>query len=94
MSENGADPSSIQAVRRACTWPMRRCCAEPKDLKIAPWTMSVPMAIDGLKPNTSTSSGVISDPPPMPVRPTSSPIRSPARESFQSTSGLPAERRG
>ena len=36
MSENGADPSSIHAVSRACTWPMRRCWAAPNDLKIAP----------------------------------------------------------
>ena len=91
-SENGAEPSSIHAVRRACTCPMRRCWAAPNDLKIAPWTMSVPIAIDGLKPNSSTSSGVISEPPPMPVIPTSRPTRSPARESFQSMSAPVAER--
>ena len=86
MSENGADPSSIQAVSLAWTWPIRRCWTAPNDLKIAPWTMSVPIAIDGLKPKTRTRSGVISEPPPMPVKPTSSPIRSPASESFQSMS--------
>ena len=58
-------------------------------LEDRPRTMSVPIAIDGLKPKSKTRSGVISDPPPMPVKPTSSPIRSPASESFQSTSPPP-----
>ena len=39
MIENGTDPSSIQAVSRACTWPSRRCWTAPKDLKIAPCTI-------------------------------------------------------
>jgi hypothetical protein len=47
--------------------------------------MSVPIATDGLKPKTRTSIGVINEPPPIPVMPTSRPMRSPATESFQST---------
>src|SRR5215210_5419244 len=52
----------------------------PNDLKIAPCRMSVPIAIVGLNPNTSTSNGVISEPPPMPVMPTRSPINRRERE--------------
>jgi hypothetical protein len=52
---------------------------------MAPWRMSVPIATDGLKPKIRTSIGVIKEPPPIPVMPTSKPIRSPATESFQST---------
>ena len=84
-SEHGADPSSIQPVSRACTVPSWRCRTAPNDLKIAPWRMSVPIATVGLNPNRNTSMGVISDPPPIPVMPTSTPMRSPASESFQST---------
>jgi hypothetical protein len=39
----------------------------------------------GLNPNRNTSIGVISDPPPIPVMPTSRPMSRPASESFQST---------
>jgi hypothetical protein len=48
--------------------------------------MSVPIATVGLKPNRNTSIGVISEPPPIPVIPTRTPMSSPAIESFQSTS--------
>src|SRR5687768_14899237 len=71
---------------------MRRCWTAPNDLKIAPWTMSVPIAIDGLKPKNRTRSGVISEPPPIPVTPTRSPISRPARESFQSMTAGPRGR--
>jgi hypothetical protein len=39
--------------------------------------MSVPIAVVGWMPKIRISSGVISDPPPMPVMPTSTPIPSP-----------------
>ena len=46
----------------------------------------MPIATVGLKPKRKTSIGVISEPPPIPVMPTSTPMNSPAIESFQSTS--------
>ena len=45
----------------------------------------MPIATVGLKPKRKTSIGVISEPPPIPVIPTSTPMKSPAIESFQST---------
>ena len=45
----------------------------------------MPIATVGLNPNRNTSIGVINEPPPIPVMPTSRPISSPASESFQST---------
>ena len=83
-SENGADPSSIQSVSRAWTVPSCLCRAAPNDLKIAPCRMSVPIATVGLKPKKKTSIGVIREPPPIPVMPTSTPMSSPASDSFQS----------
>src|SRR3954466_7914992 len=50
--------------------------------------MSVPIATVGLKPKTRISIGVIREPPPMPVMPTSKPISRPASDSFQSISAL------
>ena len=48
----------------------------------------MPIATVGLKPKRKTSIGVISEPPPIPVIPTSTPMKSPASESFQSTAAL------
>src|ERR1700742_3733254 len=41
--------------------------------------MSVPIAVVGEVPKMRISNGVIRDPPPMPVMPTSTPIQSPKR---------------
>src|SRR5262245_22010843 len=41
--------------------------------------MSVPIAVVGLMPKISTSSGVMIEPPPMPVRPTRKPTPKPKR---------------
>src|SRR5688500_18268552 len=41
--------------------------------------MSVPIAVVGLTPKTRTSSGVISDPPPIPVSPTRKPTPKPKK---------------
>ena len=78
-SDIGALVMNIQAPRRACTVPSRRWRMPPAVLKIAPCAMSVPIATVGLNPKTITSSGVISEPPPMPVSPTSAPTRAPLR---------------
>src|SRR5687768_1890303 len=88
MSEHGAEASSIQSVSRACTVPSWRCRTAPKDLKMAPCRMSVPIATVGLNPKRKTSIGVISEPPPMPVMPTRRPMSSPAMASFGSIAAL------
>ena len=76
-SDIGPEPRNIQSVSRACTVPSRRCRTAPKLLKIAPWRTSVPTASVGLKPKKITRMGVSSEPPPIPVSPTSTPIRNP-----------------
>ena len=48
---------------------------------MAPWRMSVPIAVDGLKLKRKMRIGVMSAPPPMPVIPTSNPVTRPARAS-------------
>ena len=57
--------------------PLRRCCQPPTVFVSAPYAMSVPIATTGCVPITISSSGVISDPPPIPVSPTSTPTPSP-----------------
>ena len=83
--EAGTEPRAIQKASRACTWPSARCRAAPIVLKMAPCRMSVPTARTTLKSKTSTRMGVISDPPPIPVRPTRIPIRSPVSVNCQVT---------
>ena len=77
-SDIGAEPSSIQPASCARTLPILRCWNAPTVLKIAPWAMSEPTATAGLTPKRMTRMGVISEPPPMPVMPTSVPMNSPA----------------
>src|SRR5688500_4719921 len=48
---------------------------------MAPWRMSVPIAVAGLKLKRKMRIGVIRAPPPMPVIPTSNPVTRPARTS-------------
>jgi hypothetical protein len=76
-SDIGPEPRNIQSVNRACTVPSRRCRIAPKLLKMAPWRTSVPTARVGLKPKKITRIGVNNEPPPIPVSPTSMPIRNP-----------------
>ena len=56
-------------------------------------TRSLDTAVSGSTPNTRTSSGVMSAPPPMPVRPTTKPTPSPPSTSPRSTPNPPAGRR-
>ncbi len=51
----------------------------------------MPTARVGLKPNTRMRIGVISDPPPIPVNPTSAPISRPVTESCQVICDLPGD---
>src|SRR5215213_1500767 len=46
---------------------------------MAPYVRSVPTAVTGLTPKTTIRSGVMSEPPPIPVRPTSMPTPNPKR---------------
>src|SRR3954465_13556876 len=66
-----------------CTVPSLRCRNAPNVLKIAPWKMSVPTAVVGLKPKRMIRIGVISEPPPTPVRPTIRPRPRPVSVSCQ-----------
>src|SRR5216117_2985580 len=84
-SDSGPEPRNIHSVSRACTVPSWRWRIAPKLLKIAPWRMSVPTAYVGLKPKRITRIGVISEPPPMPVRPTIEPISRPVSVNCQVT---------
>ena len=77
-SDIGAEPTSIHMARGTCTLPSCRCRTAPKDLKTAPCRMSVPTAVFGSKPKSRISIGVINEPPPIPVMPTSTPIIRPA----------------
>src|SRR4051794_12943525 len=51
----------------------------PAVLVIAAYPMSVPIAVVGLTPKRRTSSGVIRDPPPIPVMPTRKPTPKPKK---------------
>jgi hypothetical protein len=82
-SDIGALPRNIQPDSCACTVPRLLCRIAPTVLKIAPWRMSVPTASVGLNPKTITRIGVINEPPPIPVMPTSVPISRPVRTNCQ-----------
>jgi hypothetical protein len=50
---------------------------------MAPWAMSVPIAVVGLNPRKITMMGVRSEPPPIPVIPTRVPTSRPESASCQ-----------
>lgn len=62
-----------------CTVPRARWVMVPALLVIDAKARSVPTATDGLTPNSKVRSGVISEPPPTPVMPTSRPTAKPDR---------------
>ncbi len=59
------------------TVPWRKCRQPPTVFVTAPYARSVPTAVTGFTPTTMIRRGVISEPPPMPVRPTSAPTPRP-----------------
>src|SRR3546814_9036258 len=67
------------------TVPRLPCTQPPKILVIAANQRSVPTAVCGEMPNSITMIGVISAPPPTPVRPTSVPTPKPAIALIQSS---------
>jgi hypothetical protein len=74
----GTDPSASQPSRPVWTVRRRRWTTAPTGFITRLVTRSLEMAASGATPKNSTSSGVSRAPPPMPVRPTSSPTRAPA----------------
>src|SRR5215207_6152217 len=70
-------PSASHVETPRSTVPARRCRQPPTVLVSAPYAMSVPTATCGCVPMKISSSGVISEPPPIPVSPTSTPTPTP-----------------
>ena len=85
-SAPGHEPIASHSAMRGNTVPLRKCCQPPTVLVTAAYARSVPTATTGLMPNTRMSSGVISEPPPMPVIPTRMPTPRPKRMSAGSIS--------
>ena len=63
----------MKPTMRRLTVPLRRCTAAPSGRMNTAATRSLEIADDGVMPKTRISIGVISAPPPAPVRPTSRP---------------------
>src|ERR1700722_4246826 len=75
----GTLPTLSLATMRQSTRRLKPKEAVATSLVVAKNNKSVPTATAGGKPKTSTSVGVISDPPPTPVRPTRAPTTKPQR---------------
>src|ERR1700712_1022593 len=69
---HGTEPATSSAARRRLGEPCRQCTAAPTDLLMLAATRSLATAAVGSIPRTIRA-GVISAPPPMPVRPTTMP---------------------
>src|SRR4030095_7710387 len=76
-SAPGMLPAASFATMSQRTWRRRECTAPPPALVTAAYSRSVPTAVAGLTPNSSTSKGVINEPPPTPVMPTMAPTTKP-----------------
>ena len=79
-SAPGRLPAASFATMSHRTWQWRACTTPPPALVTAAYSRSVPTAVAGLTPKSSTSSGVISEPPPTPVAPTIAPTANPESE--------------
>ncbi len=75
----GTLPQAMRRTIRQSTVSRLPWTTEPAILVVAANRRSVPTAVCGLTPNSSTSSGVISEPPPTPVSPTNTPTSMPAK---------------
>ncbi len=76
MMVAGTLPAASRATRGQSTEPFQPWIAVPTILVMAVKSRSVPTAVAGWMPKKSRS-GVISDPPPVPVKPTSTPTSRP-----------------
>src|SRR5580658_2995668 len=63
----GTLPLASRPTTRQSTVRFAPCTSVPTLLLAAAYSRSVPTAVAGWKPNSSTSNGVINDPPPTPV---------------------------
>src|SRR5829696_5684463 len=81
----GTDPTMSQRTRPKLTVPRRRWTPPPTGFMITAATRSLDTAASGWTLNTSTSRGVMSAPPPIPVRPTVKPTNNPAAATYGST---------
>src|SRR5215217_7045657 len=81
----GTDPTMSQRTRAKLTVPRRRWTPPPTGFMITAATRSLDTAASGWTLNTSTSNGVMSAPPPIPVRPTVKPTNNPAAATYGST---------
>jgi len=68
--------ASRRTMRQSIVW-LNPCTRLPAVFVTAAYSRSVPTAAAGLIPNTRMSRGVISEPPPTPVKPTRAPTRKP-----------------
>src|SRR6266404_871397 len=75
----GIDPMQSHLTRPRWTVPRRRWTKEPTGFMMALATRSEDTAVSGGTPKKRTSTGVISAPPPMPVRPTTMPMPNAAK---------------
>jgi hypothetical protein len=80
----GTDPTISQRTRVKLTVPRRRCTPPPTGFMMTAATRSLETAASGWTLNTSTSSEVMSAPPPIPVRPTVNPTSNPAAATYGS----------
>src|SRR3954452_296776 len=77
----GIEPRQSHLTSPRCTVPRRRCTKEPTGFITALATRSDETAASGGTPKKRTSTGVMSAPPPMPVKPTTMPTPNAASES-------------
>ena len=68
--------ASRRTIRQSTVW-FRPCTNVPTVFVAEAYSRSVPTAVAGWTPNSSTRIGVISEPPPTPVWPTSRPTKNP-----------------
>ena len=80
----GTEPTMSQRTRPKLTVPRRRWTPPPTGFMITAATRSLEMAASGWTLNNSTSRGVMSAPPPIPVRPTVNPTSRPAAATYRS----------
>ena len=84
LNAPGMEPMQSHFTRPRWTVPRRRWTYDPTGFMIALATRSEDTAVSGGTWKKSTRTGVISAPPPMPVRPTTMPMPNEATVSSQS----------
>ncbi len=75
---HGTEPTISHLTSEVFTLPRRACTAPPTGFMIRAATRSLETAVSGWTRKMMTRIGVISAPPPIPVRPTTNPTMSPA----------------